>query len=302
MDNKKVVIVGTGNVGMAYAYALLNQKTGTDEMVLVDINTDKTEGEATDLRDGLGFTPGNLKMRAGTYADCGDADIVAITAGARQAEGETRVDLLRKNAAIFEPMIAEIVKSGFKGIFLVVSNPMDVLTYLVWKYSGFPQERVIGSGTLLDSSRLRYAVGHLLDVNPKSVHGYVLGEHGDSEFVAWDSMAVGLKPVKSEFDAGQREEIEERVRDTAYRIIEKKGYTCWGIGACLAYITEVIFTNAKTVIPVSNWDPYANVYYGYPCVVGRKGVMQRMEVKLSADEQKKLDASIAVLKEAITSI
>lgn len=302
MDSKKVAIVGTGNVGMSYAYALLNQKTHTDEMVLIDLDSEKTEGEAIDLRNGLGFTPGNLRIRSGTYKDTKDADLVVITAGAKQAPGETRMHLLRKNAEIIKPMVTEIVRCGFKGIFLVVTNPMDVMTYLTWKYSGFPQERVIGSGTVLDSSRLMYEVGHLLDINPKSVDGFMLGEHGDSEFAAWSSADVGLSEVTEILDADQRAEIEARVRNEAERIISKKGATYYGIGACLAKITEVIFSNAKTVLPVSNWDPYAGVYYGYPCVLGRTGVTQRLGVKLNEEEQRNLDKSIAVLKKAIAEV
>jgi L-lactate dehydrogenase len=295
----KIVLVGTGQVGMSYAYALLNQQTHADELVLVDINVDKTEGEAIDLRDGLGFSPGNLKIRAGVYADCNDADLVVITAGARQAEGETRMDLLRKNAGIFKPMIEEIVASGFAGIFLVVSNPMDVMTYLTWKYSGFAKERVIGSGTVLDSSRLRYAVGHTLGLNPKSVHAYMLGEHGDSEFVAWSSAKVGLTDADELLTDEQMTEIEQRVPNEAYEIIAKKGATYYGIGTCLAYITETIFANSKTILPVSNWDPFAGVYYGYPAIVGREGIVRRVGVELSDREQGQLDASIDVLKKAV---
>jgi L-lactate dehydrogenase len=298
----KVVIVGTGNVGMSYAYALLNQRTHVDEIVLVDISVDKAEGEAIDLRDGLGFSPGNLKIRAGGYGDTSDADLVVITAGAKQAEGETRMDLLRKNAGIFRDMVGEIVRNGFDGIFLVVSNPMDVMTYLTWVYSGFDQSRVIGSGTVLDSSRLMYAVGHALSVDPKNVHGYMLGEHGDSEFAAWSLAEVGLSSVAEYLDTGQRAEIENRVRNEAYNIIDKKGATYYGIGMCLAYITEAIFSNRRAILPVSNWDPYAEVYYGYPAVVGRSGVIRRVGIGLSSEEQRELEHSIGVIRAAIAEI
>jgi len=303
VDNKnKVMIVGTGNVGMSYAYALLNQRTGTDELVLVDLDNEDAEGEALDLRNGLGFTPGTMKIRSGGYKDAHDCDLVVITAGAKQAEGETRIDLLKKNAAILKPMVEEIVKSGFKGIFLLVTNPVDVMTYLTQKYSGFDYSRVIGSGTVLDTSRLMYAVGHLMDVNPKSVHGYILGEHGDSGFPAWSLLDVGLKSGMDLLDAGQRDEVARRVRDEAYRIIEKKGSTHFGIGACLAYITSVIFSNSKTILPLSNYDAWSGVYYGYPCVLSREGVTGRFGVKLIVEEQEQLDRSIGVLKKAIAEV
>ena len=176
----KVMIVGTGNVGMSYGYALVHQRTNVNELILVDINTEDAEGEAIDLRDTLAVSPSYLKIRSGSYADAGDCDLIVITAGVPQKPGETRMDLLKKNAAIFKDMIGQIMASGFNGIFLIVSNPMDVLTYLTWRYSGLPAERVIGSGTVLDSSRLRFRLSQRLHVHPKNIHAYQVGEHGDT--------------------------------------------------------------------------------------------------------------------------
>ena len=187
----KVMIVGTGNVGMSFGYALVHQRTSVNELILVDINKEDAEGEAIDLRDTLAVAPAYLKIRSGEYSDALDCDIIVITAGIPQKPGESRMDLLRKNAAIFKDMIGQIMASGFSGIFVVASNPMDVLTYLTWRYSGLPPERVIGSGTVLDSARLRFRVAQRLHVHPQSIHAYQIGEHGDSEFALWSCASVG---------------------------------------------------------------------------------------------------------------
>ncbi|MCL2444647.1 L-lactate dehydrogenase [Candidatus Saccharibacteria bacterium] len=300
--NNKVAIIGTGNVGMSYAYALLNQQSQVNELLLVDINKDDAEGEALDLRDALAYAPSTMKIRAGEYADCADADIVCICAGARQAPGETRMDLIRKNAAIFKDMIAEIKKSNFDGIFLVVSNPVDVMTYLTWHYSGFPRHRVIGSGTTLDTSRLRVAVGSCLEVDSRDVRAYVIGEHGDSGFVPWSKADIGYKDIGNFISGEKRHEIEEKVRNAAYTIINKKGSTYYGIGMALARITKAIFNNENTVLPVSNHDPLGGIFYGYPAVVGREGIKRRLELELSDHEQDLLMHSIHVIKDAIDSV
>jgi L-lactate dehydrogenase len=298
--SKRVVIIGTGAVGMSFAYAMLNRRTVVDELYLVDLDKQKTEGEAIDLRDGLGFAPGNMRIRAGGYEDCQTADIVVITAGARQAEGETRMDLIRKNAGIFKGIVEEVMKSGFDGIFLVVSNPMDVMTHLTWKYSGLPHARVIGSGTVLDSSRLMYKVGHKLKVDPRSVHAYMLGEHGDSEFAAWKEADVGLERLGLSEEEMMR--LEDEVRNEAYEIIKRKGATYYGIGVCLTHIVESILTNSGAVLPVSNWDPFAKTYFGWPAVVGREGIRRRIGLELTAPEQRKLEKSIGVIKEAVNGL
>ncbi len=292
-------MVGTGNVGMSYAYTLVNQQTPVDELFLVDLNRADTEGEALDLHDTLGFSPSNLRIRAGSYADCGDATIVVITAGAPQMEGETRLDLIQKNAVIMKDIVAEIMKSGFNGIFLVVSNPMDVMTYLVWQYSGLPRSQVIGSGTVLDSSRLMYYIGNKVKVDPKDIHAYVLGEHGDSEFVPWSVANVGLESASMFLGSETMQEIEHRVRNQAYEIIKRKGSTYYGIGICLARITNAILNNERAILPVSNYDPYSRIYFGWPAIVERIGVKRRVALRLTAGEQRKLETSIGVLKAAI---
>jgi L-lactate dehydrogenase len=298
--SNKVMIVGTGNVGMSYGYALINQRTAVNELILVDINQDDAEGEAMDLRDALAVAPSYLKIKSGTYADAGDCDIIVITAGVPQKPGESRMDLLKKNATIFKDMLSQIMEAKFDGIFIVVSNPMDVMTYLTWQYSGLSPERVIGSGTVLDSARLRKYLAGRLGVHPKSVHAYQVGEHGDSEFALWSTADIGGQKVADLLDSEELARIEDSARKEAYSIIEKKGATYYGIGACLASITICILNDENRVLPVSNYDEYSDTFNGFPAVVGRGGIKRRLGLKLSEDEQVKLNHSIKVIKEAIT--
>ena len=228
--NNKVVLIGCGNVGMSYAYALLNQRTNVNELVLVDINKDRVEGEVMDLNHCLAFAPSNMEIKSGDYSDCSDATLVVIAAGANQAPGETRMDLINKNSKIFKSIIKEVVDSGFNGIFLVATNPLDVMTYLTWKYSGFDTSKVMGSGTSLDTARLRYLVGEKIGVNPKSIHAYVIGEHGDSEFVPWSNVNVAGQEIEKFLKQEEMEEIENEVRNAAYEIMNRKGATYYGIG------------------------------------------------------------------------
>ncbi|MCL1839565.1 L-lactate dehydrogenase [Candidatus Saccharibacteria bacterium] len=300
--SNKVMIVGTGNVGMSYGFALVNQRTAVNELVLVDINQDDAEGEAMDLRDALAVSPSYLKIKSGTYADAGDCDIIVVTAGVPQQPGESRMDLLKKNASIFKDMIGQIMASGFDGIFIVVSNPMDVMTHLVWQYSDLPQERVIGSGTVLDSARLRKYIAGRLGVHPKSVHAYQVGEHGDSEFALWSSADIGGQKIADLLDAEELARLEDSARKEAYAIIEKKGATYYGIGACLATITNCILNDENRVLPVSNFDEYSGIFNGFPAVLGRHGVKRRLGLKLTTEEQEKLNHSIEVIKEAISEV
>lgn len=297
--SNKVMIVGTGNVGMSYGYALVNQRTAVNELVLVDINVDDAEGEAMDLRDALAVAPSYIKIKSGTYADAGDADIIVITAGVPQKPGESRMDLLKKNAAIFKDMITQIMQSGFDGIFVVVSNPMDVLAYLTWRYSGLPAERVIGYGTVLDSARLTQRLASRLGVSTRSIHAFQVGEHGDSEFALWSTANSGGRPVVDLIEPQELAEIEDLARKEAYAIIEKKGATYYGIGVCLTHITNCILGDERRILPVSNYDALSGTYNGFPAILGRQGVVQRLAIPLSPTEQTKLDASIAVIRTAI---
>lgn len=298
----KVMIVGTGNVGASVGYCLVNQRTAVSELVLTDINMDDAEGEAMDLRDTLAVSPSFMKISAGTYKDAGDCDIIIITAGAPQKPGETRMDLLKKNASIFKEMINEIMKSGFNGIFIVVSNPMDVLTYLTWRYSGLPSEQVIGSGTILDSARLRYRISERLSVSPKSVHAFQIGEHGDTEFALWSSANIGGQPLVELIDEAECDRIEDFARKEAYEIINKKGATYYGIGACVTKLVNCILGDERRVLPVSSYDDFADVYNGFPAVVGRSGVIRRLDLKMTEKEGMKFQKSINALKEAIAEL
>lgn len=298
----KVMIVGTGNVGMSFGYALVHQRTNINELILVDVNKEDAEGEAIDLRDTLAVAPAYLKIRSGEYTDAADCDVIVITAGVPQKPGETRMDLLKKNAAIFKDMIGQIMATGFNGIFVVVSNPMDVLTYLTWRYSGLPPERVIGSGTVLDSARLRYRISQRLHVHPKAIHAYQVGEHGDSELALWSCASVGGQDVRDLIDAQARAEIEDYTRKEAYTIIEKKGATYYGIGSCLTTIVNCILNDENRILPVSNYDELSGTYNGYPAVLGREGIVRRLGLKISDDEQIELNASIQVLRDAIREL
>jgi len=241
--NNKVVIIGCGNVGMSYAYALLNQRTYVNKLVLIDIDKERVMGEVLDLNHCLPYAPSKISINVGEYADCKDARIVVIAAGANQKPGETRLDLIDKNSKIFKDIIDNVMKSGFNGIFLIATNPLDVMTYLTYKYSGLPSARVIGTGTSLDTARLQLMIGKKLCINPKNIQAYVIGEHGDSEFIPWSNANISLQNIKEFFSQEELNEIEEDVRNAAYEIINKKGATYYGIGMALVRITNAILGN-----------------------------------------------------------
>ena len=297
----KVVLVGCGNVGMSYAYALLNQRTNVNELVLIDIDKDRVEGEVMDLNHCLAFAPSKIDIKAGEYSDCADATLVVIAAGANQKPGETRMDLINKNSKIFKSIVTPIVESGFNGVFLVATNPLDVMTYLTWKYSVFETNKVFGTGTSLDTARLKYLVGSRLNVNPKSVHAYVIGEHGDSEFVPWSNADIALQDIEGFIEKEELEEIEKEVKNAAYEIINKKGATYYGIGMTLAMITNAILEDENRVITVSNYDSKNGIYMGTPAVVGRSGIKQRIYINLTEEETKKLQNSVDIIKSAVES-
>ena len=300
--NNKVVIVGCGNVGMSYAYALLNQRTNVQELVLIDLNKDKIIGEAMDLNHCLAFAPTRMQIKAGDYSDCKDAKIVCIAAGANQNPGETRMDLIHKNSKIFKSIVTEVMNSGFNGIFLIATNPLDIMTYLTWKYSGLPHNRIIGSGTSLDTARLRYMIGDRLNVNHKNVHAYVIGEHGDSEFVPWSNANIGLQNIKEFLKEEELNEIYVNVRDAAYDIINRKGATCYGIGMCLVRITNAILGDENSIITVSTYDKNNDVFVGLPAIINAKGVREKVYVNLTEEETDRLQKSIDIIKDAINNI
>lgn len=298
----KVVLIGCGNVGMAYSYALVNQKVYVDELILIDINKDKCEGEAMDLNHCMAYSPSKIKVRVGDYSDCSDAKIIVIAAGANQAVGESRMDLIHKNANIFKSIISEVMKNNFKGIFIVATNPLDVMTYITLKLSGLDAGRVIGSGTTLDTSRLRYMLSLETGVNPKNIEAYVIGEHGDSEFVPWSNVNIAYQKVSSLLSGERLNKIEEEVRTSAYEIIEKKGATAYGIGMCLVKITNAIIEDKNSILPVSSWDKNNNICISTPAIVGKDGVKDKIFVPLNQEEEEKLKNSIKTIKDAINSL
>lgn len=312
MKKNKVVIVGTGMVGMSYAYSMVNQGA-CEELVLIDIDKKRAEGEAIDLNHGLAFGPRKMKIYAGDYSDCSDAYIICITAGAIQVEGETRLDLLHKNTKIMKSIINEIKKSGFKGILLIATNPVDIMTYVAWKLSGLPKNQVIGSGTTLDSSRLRYTLSDILDVNPKDINAYVMGEHGDSQFVAWSYAFSGVQPIyqiasrkDTPINFENLAQIEDEVRNIAYKIIECKKSTYYGIGMALTRITKAILENENSVLTVSSFlngeYGHDDVYIAVPSIVNKDGVREVIHLALDKEEKSKLDNSIEIMKENINKL
>ncbi|MBN2540102.1 MAG: L-lactate dehydrogenase [Bacilli bacterium] len=306
MQSSKVVIIGTGFVGMSYAYSLVNQGA-VEELVLIDINKDKAVGESMDLNHGLAFSPRKMKIYAGDYADCKDANLVVITAGVNQKDGETRIHLLNRNAQIMKAVVKNVMESGFSGIFLVASNPVDILTYVAWKESGLPSSRVIGSGTSLDTARLRYLISSKLNISVSNIHAYILGEHGDTEFVCWSNAFVGAKPILNviedmkEIDFEDLDKIYTDVKNAAYEIIQKKSATYYAIGMALVKITMAILNNENRILPISvlNEGVYAvepDVYIGLPAVLNKDGVHHVVKMKLSAEEMVKLNRSANMLR------
>ena len=298
----KIVIIGCGNVGMSYAYSLLNQSTPVNELVLIDINQDKIIGEVMDLNHCLAFSPSKIDIKVGTYEDCKDAKIIVIAAGANQNSGETRMDLIYKNAKIFKEIINSVMKSGFDGYFLIATNPLDIMTYLTFKYSGFAPNKVIGTGTSLDTARLRFLISEKVGVNPKDINAYVIGEHGDSEFTLWSSALVGSEKIDKYLTEEEKESIENDVKNAAYEIINKKGATYYGVAMCLTRITNAILNNENSIITVSSYDKENDVFFGVPTIVNKDGASKKMYIELDRKETQKLINSIFALKEAIKKV
>lgn len=303
-DNQKIILVGDGAVGSSYAFSLVTQNIA-QELGIIDIDKARTEGDALDLSHALAFTSPK-KIYSASYSDCHDADIVVITAGAAQKPGETRLDLVKKNMRIFKDIIGQIMDSGFDGIFLVATNPVDILTYATWKFSGLPKHRVIGSGTSLDSARFRQEIATLLDVDARNVHGYILGEHGDTEFPVWSHANVaGLQIYEwIKENPGVDEEalvdVFFKVRDAAYDIIEKKGATFYGIAVALTRITKAILDNENAVLPISAYldGEYgqSDVYIGVPAIINRQGIRKVVEIPLNDSERSKMTHSAETLR------
>ena len=308
---RKGAIIGAGQVGMACAYSLLIQST-FDELVLVDIDRPKLEGEVMDLVHGLSFVaPASVK--AGTVADCREADVVIITAGAKQRIGESRLDLLGRNVAIFKSLISELVHYCPDAIYLVVSNPVDVMTYITWKLSGLPCNAVIGSGTALDTARFRYLLAQELQLDPRSIHAYIIGEHGDSEVPVWSSLNVAGTPLLAldpqlgtASDPGHWYRIFEQVKNAAYEIIQRKGATSYAIGLAVTQIVQAILRDQQRVMTVSRlvggMYGIKDVHLSLPAVVNQHGVNRLVQLSLNSEEEQQLRHSAQLLRQLIEEL
>jgi len=311
VNDRKVAIIGCGFVGSSSAFALM-QSGLFSEMVLIDADVNRAEGEALDISHGLPFAK-PMKIYAGGYEDIADAAIVIVTAGAGQKPGETRLDLVKKNVEIFKSIIPEIAKQDFKGILLIVANPVDILTYVAAKLSKLPQGRVFGSGTVLDSARLKYLLGEHLDVDNRSVHAFIIGEHGDSEIAAWSSANVSGIPLNDFCEMRgyfkheeSMKKILEEVKNSAYEIIEKKRTTYYGIAMSVRRICEAIIRDERSILPVSSIQKgeygIENVALSIPAIVGREGVEKVVPIKLSDTEKKELMKSAETLKNVLGTV
>ena len=306
MERRKVVLVGTGFVGMSMAYSLLNQG-GVNELVLIDVIKEKAEGEALDLAHGVAYAPRKMDIKYGDYSECKDANIVVLTAGIAQKPGQTRLELVETNAKITKSIVEQVMENGFKGIFVVASNPVDIMTHIVQKVSGLPTSKVIGSGTMLDTARLRYLLGERLKVSPKNTHAYVMGEHGDSSFVPWNHAYVGCKKISDVMKDNNHpmddlEKIHKDVVNAAYEIINKKKATYYGIGVALSRLVKAILEDEHGILTVSAYlkdGEYGqdDIYIGVPAIICSDGIREIVNLDLTDEEQAKLDESCKIIKE-----
>lgn len=306
MKKGKVVLVGTGFVGMSMAYAMLN-RGGVNELILIDIDKDKTIGEEMDLSHGLPFAPQKMVIKAGDYDECKDAEVVVITAGIAQKPGQTRLELTETNTKIMKSITKSIMASGFNGVIVVASNPVDIMTYVVAKVSGLPKNKVIGSGTVLDTARLRYIMAEYLNVSSKNIHAYVMGEHGDSSFVPWNHVYVGCKKIydvmkDNNHPMDDLEKIHKDVVNAAYEIINKKKATYYGIGVALSRLVKAILEDEHGILTVSAYlkdGEYGqdDIYIGVPAIICSDGIREVVNLDLTDEEQAKLDESCKIIKE-----
>lgn len=309
--SRKVAIVGTGFVGTSIAYAMINQGI-TNELVLIDVNHEKAEGEALDLLDGMAWGEENIAVKSGDYTECADANLVVITAGINQKPGQTRLDLVKTNATIMREIVVQIMNAGFDGILVIASNPVDILTYIAWQTSGLPNNRVIGTGTTLDTTRLRKEIALKLQVDPRSVHGYVMGEHGDSEVAVWSHTTVGGKPIlelvesDSRLTKGELTIIAEKVKNAAYEIIDRKKATYYGIGMSTTRIVKAVLNNEQAVLPVSaylsNQYSQKDIFTGVPSVVDENGVREIIELAITDEEQESFNRSVSELQAVLDTV
>lgn len=311
VTNRKVVVIGTGFVGTSIAYSMINQGIVND-LVLIDVNQEKAEGEALDLLDGISWGQENINVKAGGYEECKDANVVVITAGINQQPGQTRLELVDTNAKIMESIVHEVMNSGFDGVFVIASNPVDVLTYCAWKASGLPASRVVGTGTTLDTTRFRKELATKLEIDPRSIHGYIIGEHGDSEVAVWSHTTVGGKPIlefivqNNRLEVADLQILSDKVKNAAYEIIDRKKATYYGIGMSAARIVKAILNNEQAVLPVSAYleGQYGEegLFTGVPSVVNQTGVREIIELNIDPQERQAFKKSVKQLRDVIESL
>ncbi len=301
----KVVLIGDGAVGSSYAFAVVAQGLA-DELVIIDLDEAKVKGDVADLNHSAPYGNSPVKVKAGSYEDCSNADLIVITAGAAQKPGETRLDLVEKNTKIFKDIVTKIMSTGFNGIFLIATNPVDVLSYVTQKVSGLPKAQVIGSGTILDTARFKFELAQEFGVSPWSVDAQIIGEHGDSELAIWSQANIAGQPLYNLLndnpDKQHRiDEIFTNTRDAAYEIIQSKGATYYGIAMGLVRITQAILKNQNVVLPVSSYleGEYKqdDVYIGVPTLINRNGAVKVYETQLNSEESEKFENSAIILKD-----
>ena len=314
-DKRKVVIVGTGMVGMSYAYCLLNQSV-CDELVLIDVNKKRAEGEAMDLNHGLAFANSSMTIYAGEYDDCSDADIVVICAGVAQKQGETRLDLLKRNAEVFRSIIEPVTSSGFNGLFLVATNPVDIMTYVFTKISGLPENQIIGSGTILDTARLRCGLSEHFKVAQKNIHAYVFGEHGDTSFIPWTGAYISgvsldeyyelAKNLGKDVEELDKDEMLTYVQKSGGKVIANKGATFYAVSAAVCKLCGILLASSDSIATVSSMmhGEYGieDVCVSTLTLVGPNGIQGKVPMRMNKEEIAKLQASANALKEVIKQI
>lgn len=301
----KVVLIGDGAVGSSYAFAVVAQGLA-DELVIIDLDEAKVKGDVADLNHSAPYGDSPVKVKAGSYEDCSNADLIVITAGAAQKPGETRLDLVEKNTKIFKDIVTKIMSTGFNDIFLIATNPVDVLSYVTQKVSGLPKAQVIGSGTILDTARFKFELAQEFGVSPWSVDAQIIGEHGDSELAIWSQANIAGQPLYNLLndnpDKQHRiDEIFTNTRDAAYEIIQSKGATYYGIAMGLVRITQAILKNQNVVLPVSSYlegeYKQEDVYIGVPTLINRNGAVKVYETQLNSEESEKFENSAIILKD-----
>lgn len=297
---KKIVIIGCGNVGLAYLKNLC-QSDMTLDISLIDIDEEKLEGEILDLEHSLVYRNSNINIKLGNYSDCDNADIVVITAGIPQSTKDRMSDLEKANEIVVD-ITNKLRETSFSGIILVACNPLDVITELIAHYTDYSYNKVIGTGTMLDTARLKSLISKRINIKPSDINAYVLGEHGNSQFVAWSNANIGLENLSQYLSLDDKEELEDETRHMGGVIVKHKGYTSDGVASCLLELTLCILNDLKKVYPVSNYNTTYDVYISTPCVIGKKGIEKAINIKLTEKEEEKLESSAEVISKALEKI